>query len=470
MRTGRSIRVVAEVALAIAPMTAVLVLASRAAAESSLTWQAPVMIDSQGGLSAVSCPSASLCVALDPRGNIVTSTKPYGGAGAWKTAHKEFAGFAGLSCPSASFCVGAGQNPPRGGGKDVYASTNPTGGASAWSDASVEGGNLTSGFSGVSCPSAAFCAAVGAAEVFTSTNPTGGVGAWHGPVTLSQGRTMAVSCPSAALCVVVDEAGDISTSTNPTGGAESWSTAHIESAAFAGVSCASESLCVAVGTLKGGGKEVFTSTNPTGGAGSWSGAALEVGTGLSAVSCPSVSFCTTVGGGEAFTSTNPIGGAGAWSGPLAVDSHKLTAVSCPSTSFCAAVDESGNVLTSLPPMLYKNGQLVGLAGVPAIAYGQLALSSPQVERTWECVNLGFGVGWNEATAGVARGEIISWWASGHAPRSRTHGTRQQLPVRSTSRSRTNQPGRSPGRAPKRRFMSSTRKASSARNASETVTE
>ena len=150
-------------------------------------------------------------------------------------------------------------------------------------------------------------------------------------------------------------------------------------------------------------------------AGAWSGAALEGGSGLSAVSCPSASFCAAVGGGEAFTSTNPTGGASAWSAPLAIDSHKLTAVSCPSASFCAAVDESGNVLTALPPMIYKNGQLLGLAHVPAIAYGQLALNSPQVDRTWECVTLGFGVGWNEVTAGVARGEIISWWASGHTP-------------------------------------------------------
>ena len=40
-----------------------------------------------GGMSGVSCPSTSLCVAVDPNGNVLTSTRPSGGARAWTTTN-----------------------------------------------------------------------------------------------------------------------------------------------------------------------------------------------------------------------------------------------------------------------------------------------------------------------------------------------------------------------------------------------
>jgi hypothetical protein len=56
-------------------------------------------------LSDVSCPSVSLCVALDQAGNVIASSKPTGGAGAWKTVRKgaDTLGFSGVSCASATF-------------------------------------------------------------------------------------------------------------------------------------------------------------------------------------------------------------------------------------------------------------------------------------------------------------------------------------------------------------------------------
>jgi hypothetical protein len=104
-----------------------LLCASDAAAElvGQLTWRSPVRIDSPstalpglGGLRAVSCPSVSLCVAVDASGDVVTSTDPAGGAGAWRVAHvdrnTQWCGnhsapcqvpFDGISCASASLCV-----------------------------------------------------------------------------------------------------------------------------------------------------------------------------------------------------------------------------------------------------------------------------------------------------------------------------------------------------------------------------
>ena len=51
--------------------------------------------------------------------------------------------------------------------------------------------------------------------------------------------------------------------------------------------------------------------------------------------------------------------------------------------------------------------------------GQIQLESPQIQTTIECVNVGFGGGWNIADETgepiYGHGEILVWWASGHTP-------------------------------------------------------
>src|SRR5437763_289953 len=132
----------------------------------------------------------------------------------------------------------------------------------------------TNSFTGVSCPTSSFCAAVdGEGNVLTSTNPTGGESAWaiapiDGQLTAprSLGEVLtAVSCPSTTLCVAVDNIGNVITSTNPGAGAPAWSAAAVDAPhALLGVSCApSTTLCVAVD----GSGDVVAPNNPTGGAG-----------------------------------------------------------------------------------------------------------------------------------------------------------------------------------------------------------
>ena len=101
-----------------------------------------------------------------------------------------------------------------------------------------------------------------------------------------------------------------------------------------GVSCAGESLCVAVG-YEG---SVFVSTDPTGGASAWSvGEVNEAGghgaTHLTGVSCPSPSLCVAVSGGsnnsnggKVLTSTNPA--SGHWQTTQLGSSLDLRGVSC----------------------------------------------------------------------------------------------------------------------------------------------
>src|ERR1700693_3636342 len=107
-------------------------------AGSPLTWAAPLRVDHQppfagNNLEGVSCPTSGLCVAVDELGNVVTSSNPQGGAAAWTVTHVDFTkdaqsqatNLSAVSCPSGDLCVAVDFS------GDVVTSTNPTGGASA---------------------------------------------------------------------------------------------------------------------------------------------------------------------------------------------------------------------------------------------------------------------------------------------------------------------------------------------------
>ena len=258
-------------------------------------------------IGALSCPSASLCVAGDGAGNILSSTNPTGGQTAWSLTSvlsNESIGTA-ISCPSISLCVAVGF------AGNILTSTHPTGGASAWTKTTAVPAYLYA----VSCPSVSLCVAGGVepsgihgeASIFTSTNPTGGASSWSSaPIASGGGIVDAVSCPSVSLCVAGGPRGNILTSTDPTGGASAWNKTKVGSPSA--ISCPSVSLCVAAD-----GGNILSTTNPTGGARAWKTTTVNQTQELTAVSCPSVSLCVAGdGGGNILTSTHPTGGASAW--------------------------------------------------------------------------------------------------------------------------------------------------------------
>jgi hypothetical protein len=143
-------------------------------------------------------------------------------------------------------------------------------------------------------------------------------------------------------------------------------------ASLSGISCPSDSLCVAVGGLD----TLAFSQAPSGGAARWhvvypsypTGPGKTCGEGephcypaggrLKAVSCASEDLCVVASyEGFLYASTEPAGGADAWSATGVNEGHgnvHLTAVSCPSPSFCVAVAggstvSDGKVLTSTDP-------------------------------------------------------------------------------------------------------------------------
>jgi WD40-like Beta Propeller Repeat len=293
------------------------------------------------GIGAISCPSASLCVADDRAGNILSSTNPTGGESAWNsTGVLSSPASGGFSCPSISLCAAVGVS-------SVLTATDPSGGASAWMTAPI-GGYPDLG--AISCPSVSLCVAGGGGPniltILTSTDPTGGASAWTTASIPYGGRLSGVSCPSVSLCVATTNSEDVFTSTNPTGGASTWTKTTVDpGGSLNAVSCPSVSLCVAVDTAG----NALASTNPGGGASTWTTANIDPGHAVWAVSCPSVSLCVAVDlAGNVLTSTDPTGGASAWA-RTPIDRAYLTAVSCPSVSLCVTGDELGNIMTSTDP-------------------------------------------------------------------------------------------------------------------------
>ncbi len=148
---------------------------------------------------------------------------------------------------------------------------------------------------------------------------------------------------------------------------------HEDYPALKGVSCPSESLCVAAGGYIDTPTLAFSQA-PTGSLAQWHVVTLpypigpgktcvagepgchEPDGGFNAVSCASQKLCVAVSGdGFLYASTEPTAGADAWS-PTVIGEGKLSlnAVSCPSSSLCVAVAggpnaSNGKVLTSTSP-------------------------------------------------------------------------------------------------------------------------
>jgi len=195
-----------------------------------------------------------------------------------------------------------------------------------------------------------------------------------------------VSCPSESLCVAVGTAGVgtgapagiVVFSQAPTGDLAKWHVVTLpppggEAAAFnlSAISCASQNFCVAISD-KG---FIYVSTEPTGAGAAWSPTVIKEGFGIFDVSCPSASFCAAVGGkgGKVFTSTDPI--SGSWQITQLAGSPNLRGVSCGTPSLCVAIGGEGRIFVSTDPTGGAStwaeagtpGGPVGLQGVSCVS-------------------------------------------------------------------------------------------------------
>lgn len=134
------------------------------------SWQRVAMTNGQGSLYGVSCPSPALCATGNLYGNLQVATNPTGSAEAWKSAPGGGSvQITDVDCPSVTQCVAVNNN------ADVMTSANPPAGGWSFTNlrpfAGVEETTLLNGTFGVSCPTASFCAVVGAlGTIYTSEN------------------------------------------------------------------------------------------------------------------------------------------------------------------------------------------------------------------------------------------------------------------------------------------------------------
>jgi Alpha galactosidase A/Alpha galactosidase C-terminal beta sandwich domain len=168
---------------------------------------------------------------------------------------------------------------------------------------------------------------------------------WSAASAFDSGNTPSgVSCASESLCVAVDRQGNVLGTSDPTAASPSWSVVDKdEGKPLDAVSCLADGFCVAVDDR---GEELVGSGAA---AAAWS-PPLPIGDAspLTGVSCASSSLCVAVNeAGDVLTSTNPAGGG--WSSSSIDGAGHLSGVSCSSQSLCVAVDESGYLLASTDP-------------------------------------------------------------------------------------------------------------------------
>jgi len=279
----------------------------------------------------------------------------------------------GVSCLSASACTAVGNYQS---GKLAHVPLAERWNGTSWSIQPVPGpGAPRSGLAGVSCLSAGFCAAAGS-QTSRWQVPTPLAEAWNGtawsiektpaPATFTQTILSGVACPTAADCFAVGSSGSGSgfgtlaerwdgsswsiQQTPVTGGIQDY---------LGGIACTSATSCEAVGGVFAahGGRALAEAWNGS----SWSvqkipSAPPHNSTFLAAVSCASPSSCVAVGnaGGSPAVPIAETWNGSSWSirmpVPAGPGDSSLASVSCVSPGNCIAVGAGDNTSTGLLPL------------------------------------------------------------------------------------------------------------------------
>ena len=317
----------------------------------SLTAAAPVP---GGGFAGVSCRSATWCTAVGSvtpaAGGSPTLAERWNGTG-W-TAQPAAGDPAGalpnsltsVACPFARNCEAVGT-----AGSGLLAQHwNGT----RWflQHPAEPAGAATSAFAGVACAGAADCVAVGS-QAPASGPATALAEAWHGaawtllPSPSGATRLTGISCPAARMCLAVGAgpAGPVIDAWDGTG----WTqlTPAAGPARLAGVSCADAGDCVAVGATASG-QPAAESWHGTG----WTSQPVPAGGALAAVSCPAANSCTAVGAAGTARRWNGT----SWSAQRTPSGAvSLTGVACTSSRACVAAGDYRHG-TALSPSLTES--------------------------------------------------------------------------------------------------------------------
>jgi hypothetical protein len=326
------------------------------------TWSAPQVIE-PSNMESVSCPTASLCVAVADDGTVVRSTD---GGATWSAPISVETGaqLKHIACTSDGTCLAAGTG-------ILYVSGD---GAQTWTGPDSIPNNDS--FGSLTCPQDGVCvgSALGSNHVYVSTDVAGTTPPTWTLVRLTAGGPdflTDISCTGNGICVAVDTFGYAYVTTDVTAGSPTWSPMLIDGTGslvsglvgLESVSCAETSagasadVCVAgdfVGSTAISAN--IGSTTPT-----WSvvptfdTGLLESadGSGLFPDACVTGGWCVvaTNGGNEIYATIPLDDPAGTtWSDPPATiaGADHMAAVSCSSNGqVCAALDTTGHAVTSV---------------------------------------------------------------------------------------------------------------------------
>jgi hypothetical protein len=363
-------------AVCCAAMFAGVFAAGGAALAASAPWTiqaSPSATLAGGQLESVSCSSSAACTAvgqhLSTSGITVTLAERWDGT-AWQkqvtpnppgdTTPSAAPQLLGVSCPTSAFCVAVGDYQLQ----FASASLAETWSGGHWTLASfpVPAGSDSPELTGVSCTSATFCEAVGSYTDDSDFNTIPLAAVWNGttwslqstPVLANSAGFTAVSCTSPSFCA----AWGGGTPNNPAPdiaeqwNGSSWQPQTVPSGAVTvnSMSCTSASFCEAVGTSA---------------AYKWDGSQWTAQTlpssvssaAITGVSCATDKRCELVGYGN--VNGNDVGLAAAWNGskwssqstpnPAGATWVNLNAVSCASAKSCEAAGISEVEVTANDP-------------------------------------------------------------------------------------------------------------------------
>ena len=301
-------------------------------------------------LTSVSCPSATNCIAVGSQQTsagvstalaehwngstwaLQTAVNPSGGTGVSLNA---------VSCPSATFCIAVGVNQPTVQNSTAVAESWN---GSAWtllSPASPAGAWL----SGVSCTSTSNCEAVGRDTAGSLAEHWNGSGWAAQTAPALAGGLSAVSCVSTSDCEAISVGSTDALFWN----GSTWTTQTFLSGDAFAVSCASTTSCEAVG-YRIVGEDVLALAEHWNGS-TWAyqtTASPNDNAALYGVSCASATSCVAAG---VYDTTTGDGAtlAEIWNGstwtqqsspnPSGAEDANFQGISCPSTADCTAVGD-----------------------------------------------------------------------------------------------------------------------------------
>ena len=342
------------------------------------------LVSGSGGVTTVSCASATFCVAGDLTGAVSTY---YGSAWSSPLSVDATHSIASISCPSSTFCVATDQN-----GEYITWSNGSWSQPAAFSPSS-------STMVAVSCATTNFCMAVGHSATYGPSDFYYVNGTWYPDTTAFAASDMfawtAVSCTVSLVCWATDQRGGVmqfNYQAAPVSGLQHAAAPTLIDpidATYVGqsISCVTPSNCVVGSTSN----QVSTLN-----AGVWSTAALFTTTSLGVlVSCAQSTCVANDSLGQAVSAVVPFT---TWSGVGQLSAlSQITSLSCFAenlTVACLAVDNDG----------FSISLTLGSQGVPLYQVASSVFDAPHTLTSLTCASATYCV------ASDAAGEVLTYRA------------------------------------------------------------